>query len=73
MKPLVKPRCCWPQMGTIGRNIYIISGERSPSDTIEKLNGVSLAWELSPMTLPQKRGQSRAVFMPQDQMPGCKP
>jgi hypothetical protein len=58
-------------MGPIGLHIYIISGERAPSDTLERLNPSTLTWDLIQKTLPQKRGQSRAIFMPQHLFPGC--
>jgi hypothetical protein len=63
LPPLKKPRCCWPQMGFVGNNLFIMSGEKVPSQRVEKFNQNSGQWiEEDGTKLLMKRSQSRAIF-----------
>ena len=44
-----KPRCCWPQLGFLGssnNDLLILSGEETPSKSVESFNLTSEAWNI---------------------------
>ena len=61
---LKKPRCCWPQLGFLGssnNDLLILSGEETPSKSVESFNLTSEAWNIE-RNLLMKRSRSRAIF-----------
>ena len=64
LEALKRPRCCWPQLGFVGSDLFILSGEQLPSQTIERFDLPSMTWQedatLAKMLM--KRSQSRAIF-----------
>lgn len=67
MPDLVQNRCCWPQMGTIGRNLYILGGGGS-AESVEVWDGSTSAglWRLEPKLgltpTAEKRERFRTIF-----------
>jgi len=66
LSPLVKPRCCWPQVGSIGGELMVLSGETRPSNSIETFSSEAKNWIESPVKLQVRRYQSSATMVPQD-------
>lgn len=58
------PRCCWPQMGMVGSQLAVISGELIPSDSFDLLDSQGEKWEAAGYRLHEKRGQASATALP---------
>ena len=69
MSGMKRERCCWPQVGVIRDHVYVVSGERAASDSIEVFDGK--VWTEASFGIASKRSQSRAIFLRGHNISAC--